>query len=85
MYDPDIHTDPIGGVLAEAGIDSRTVREVIADDRAIRCPERAAVFPQRRFADLVPDPRPEQAAEGGLCGAAIPAAFLPHPSRRPAR
>lgn len=82
MYDPDIHLDPaIGaGVLAEAGIDYRTVREVIADERAIRCPERAAVFPERRFANLVPEPL----ADAGLGGAAAEP-FLPRPSRRPAR
>ena len=84
MFDPDIHLDPTAGaagLLAEAGIDRRTVREVIADERAIRCPERPAAFPGRRFADLVPDLPPER----GLCGMAMPEAFLPRPSRRPAR
>ena len=84
MFDPDIHLDPatgVGSVLAEAGIDCRIVSEVLADERAIRCPERTAAFPGRRFADLVPDLPPER----GLCGMAMPEAFLPRPSRRPAR
>lgn len=70
MYDPDIHPDPtIGaGVLAEAGIDCRAVREVIADDRAIRCPERPAAFPAYGFAALAPEPAPEP----GLHEAAAP-------------
>ncbi len=81
MFDPDMHIDPLGAgsVLAEAGIDYRAVSEVIADERAIRCPERAAVFPERRFADLVPDP-PAPGSPGGAAGP-----FLPRPSRRPVR
>ena len=59
MFDP--YTDfvsvtPAGDLLAEMGIDPRTVREVIEDDRRVRCPERGAVFPAHGFAGLVPDP-----------------------------
>lgn len=46
MFDPDIHPDiPTGGLLAEIGLDPRAVGEVIADDRAMRCPDRDQVRP----------------------------------------
>ena len=59
MFDP--YTDfvsvtPACDLLAETGIDPRTVREVIEDNRRVRCPERGAVFPAHGFAGLVPDP-----------------------------
>ena len=46
MFDPDIHPDltGAGGLLAEFGIDHQAVREVIADDRAMRCPDRDTVL-----------------------------------------
>lgn len=84
MLDFAYDDDPIGPagsmLLADAGLDSRIVRQAIADDRAMRCPERAAVFPERRFADLIPEPP----AERDLHGAATEP-FLSHPSRRSAR
>ena len=50
-----------------AGIDPAAVREAIEDERAMRCPERPAVYPARSFASLVPEP-----AAGGLGEAAPP-------------
>ena len=54
MFNPDFQLDvPTGGdLLAEIGLDPRAISEVIEDDRAMRCPDRGAVFPERRFADL---------------------------------
>jgi len=45
---------PLSGddLLAELGLDPRAVHDDIEDDRARRCPDRQAVFPERRFADL---------------------------------
>ena len=50
---PDL---PAGSLLAEMGIDPRTVRETIEDDRRVRCPDRPAAYPERGFAGLVRDP-----------------------------
>ena len=62
-HSPDL---PAGSdLLAELGIDSATVHEVTEDDRAIRCPEHPAAYPERSFARLVPEP-----AAGGLGEAA---------------
>ena len=61
-HSPDL---PAGSLLAEMGIDPAAVREAIEDDRAIRCPERPAVYPEHSFASLFPD-----AAAGGLGEAA---------------
>ena len=57
MFHPDFDFDTPSGVelLAEIGVVPHTVREVIEHDRAIRCPDRGAVFPERRFADISPD------------------------------
>ena len=73
-HSPDL---PVGSLLAELGIDPAAVREAIEDARAMRCPERPAVYPVRSFAGLVPEP-----AAGGLGEAAPnepwdPAAALP--------
>ncbi len=43
-------------LFAELGIDPAAVRETIEDDRAIRCPERAAFYPEYGFASLSPEP-----------------------------
>ncbi len=44
MFDPDIHIDvPTGALLAEIGIDPAAASEVIAEDRALRCPDRDRV------------------------------------------
>ena len=62
-HSPDL---PAGSLLlAELGIDPAAVRETIEDARAMRCPERPAVYPARSFARLVPEP-----AAGGLGEAA---------------
>ena len=49
-------------LLAEIGVDRRTVREVAEDERAIRCPDRGAVYPQHGFASLFPEPGMHEAA-----------------------
>ena len=57
---------PTGGdLIAELGVDRRTVREIAEDERAIHCPERPAVYPEHNFAGLYPEP-----AAGGLGEAA---------------
>ena len=56
-HSPDL---PAGSdLLADLGIDPSAVREAIEDERAIRCPERPAAYPERGFAGLVPDPAAE--------------------------
>ncbi len=52
MFHPDTSLDH----LAELGIDPAAVREVIDDERAIRCPHRAVVYPAYGFASLSPEP-----------------------------
>ncbi len=58
MFHPDTSLDlPLGcDLLAEIGVDRRTVREIADDERAMRCPERGAVYPEHGFASLYPDP-----------------------------
>ena len=57
MFHPNTSLDlPLGcDLLAEIGVDRRTVREIADDERAIRCPERGAVYPEHGFASLYPD------------------------------
>ena len=57
-FDPSFDFEPPSGgaLLAEIGIDRHTVREVIEDERAIRCPERGAIYPEYGFASLFPEP-----------------------------
>ena len=64
-HSPDLPTDSL--LLADLGIDPAAVREAIEHDRAIRCPERPAVYPEHSFAGLFPE-----RAAGGL-GEAAPA------------
>ena len=76
MFQSDHSPDLPAGVIAALGIDPAAVREAIEDARAMRCPERPAVYPERSFAGLVPE------AAGGLGEAAPselwdPAAALP--------
>ena len=82
MFDPDIHLDvPTGDLLlAEIGIDPTAASEVIAEDRAARCPGRDQVRPDRgtAFLDVV------MPLDGVLCGAALADTLGPVPSRRPA-
>ena len=58
MFHPDTSLDlPTGSdLLAELGVDRRTVREIAEDERAIRCPEWSAVYPEYGFASLAPEP-----------------------------
>ena len=77
MFQSDHSPDLSAGIIAELGIDPASVREAIEDARAMRCPDRPAVYPERSFARLVPEP-----AAGGLDEAAPsepwdPAAALP--------
>ena len=82
MFHPDRYfCAPRGGdLLTELGIRPDLVREVIEGDRAIRCPDRGAVFPERRFADLYPEPPLGQ----GLHEAAPAEPWDQAPARRPA-
>ena len=58
MFHPEFRfRAPTGGdLLAELGVDRHTVREIAEDERAIRCPDRGAVYPAYRFASLSPEP-----------------------------
>ena len=58
MFHPDHDFGASSGddLLAELGIDPNAIREVIDDERAIRCPDRGAVYPAYGFASLSPDP-----------------------------
>ena len=58
----DADTPLAGDMLAEIGVHPATVREAIAEDRALGCPDRDAVFPERRLADLYPAPACRPAA-----------------------
>ena len=57
MFRRDTSLDlPTGSdLLAELGVDRHTVREIAEDERAIRCPERGAVYPEYGFASLYPE------------------------------
>ena len=61
MFNPHFRLGaPRGGdLLTELGIDPLTVSELAEDDRAIRCPDRGAAFPERSFASLFPEPPPD--------------------------
>ena len=52
-HSPGLPAD--GLLLAELGIDPAAVREAIEDERAIRCPERPAAYPEHCFANLFPE------------------------------
>ena len=67
MFQSDHSPDLPAGIIAELGIDPAAVREAIEDARAIRCPERPAVYPERSFARLAPEP-----AAAGFGEAAAP-------------
>ena len=49
MFISDFHFDaPSGGeLLAEIGVNRHTIREIVEDERAIRCPDRDSVLPDR--------------------------------------
>ena len=67
-------------ILAEIGVRPASVREAIAEDRALRCPDRATVFPERRFANLAP----ALPLEPGLDADGPDRIRDPAPARRPA-
>ena len=72
-HSPDV---PAGSLLlAELGIDPAAVREAIEDERAMRCPERPAVYPEHGFAGLFPEP--PSGGEAGPGEPWDPAASLP--------
>ena len=58
MFRRDTSLDhPTGcDLLAEIGVDRRTVHEIAEDERAIRCPHQGAVYPEYGFASLFPEP-----------------------------
>ena len=58
MFHPDLDFDAPSGValLAELGVRRETVREVVEDEHAIRCPERDPPWPAYGFASLAPEP-----------------------------
>ena len=76
-YSLDLPTD--GDLLAELGVDRHTVREIVEDERSIRCPERGAVYPAYGFASLTPEP-----ASGLALHDAPPAEPYPATACRPA-
>ena len=82
MFNPHFRLNvPRGGdLLTELGIDPVIVSGLAEDDRAIRCPDRGAVFPERSFASFVPEPPPDH----GLHEAGPDEPWDPAPARRPA-
>ena len=81
MFDPDTHFDvPTGDLLAEIGIDLGAASEVIAEDRASRCPDRETVL--RGGPVAVRDTAMPFLAS--LCGTEMPQPVPPRSSRRPA-
>ena len=80
MFRPNTSLDlPTGGdLLAELGVDRHTVREIAEDERAIRCPDRGAVFPEYGFASLYPEPALQPGlSEPAPCEPWDPASSLP--------
>ena len=49
MVLPSFEFDFDGDMFAAIGIHPAAVREVLAEDRALRCADREAVFPERLF------------------------------------
>ena len=58
MFHPNTPLDnPTGSdLLHELGVDRHTVRELAEDEHAIRCPDRGAVYPEYKFANLALEP-----------------------------
>ena len=82
MFNPHFRLGaPSGGdLLTELGVRPELVSEVTEDERAIRCPDRAAAYPEHGFASLDPDPPPDY----GLHEAGPVEPWDPAPVRRPA-
>ena len=57
MFNPHFRLSaPTGGdLLTELGVRPELVREVTEDERAIRCPEQGADYPEHGFATLAPE------------------------------
>ena len=81
MFHPDFQFGtPTGGdLLAELGVNRHTVREIVEDERSIRCPDRGAVYPAYGFASLAPEAPFDRALHE-----AVPAEPYPATSCRPA-
>ena len=79
-FNPGYDFEPPTGsaLLAEIGVDRHTVREVSEDDRAIRCPDRDSVLPDRPVA-VLDDRTPFEQA---LHEAALLDLLGPSPARR---
>ncbi len=80
MFNPAFRfAPPTGGdLLRELGVDRHTVREIAEDERAIRCPDRGAVYPEYGFASLFPEPALQPGlAEPAPCHPWDPASSLP--------
>ena len=79
MFQSDHSTDlpAVSLLLAELGIDPAVVREAIEDARAMRCPERPAIYPEHGFAGLFPEPAVEGFGEAAPDEPWDPAASLP--------
>ena len=73
-HSPDL---PAGSLLADLGIDPAAVHEAIEDERAIRCPERPAAYPERSFAGFVPEPAAGDLGEAAPAEPWDPASPLP--------
>ena len=58
MFNPHFRLGaPSGGdLLTELGVRPELVSEIAEDERAIRCPDRGAVYPEHGFASLAPEP-----------------------------
>ena len=58
MFHPEFRFGaPTGGdLLAELGVRPELVREIVDDERAIRCPDRGAAYSEHGFASLSPEP-----------------------------
>ena len=69
-----------GDLLTELGIDPVTVSEIADDERAIRCPDRGAAFPEHGFASLSPESPPDH----GLHEAGPDEPWDPAPAHWPA-
>ena len=77
-FDPgyDFQPPPGSALLAELGVDRHTVREVLDEDRAIRCPDRDSVLPDHTVT-VLDDRTPFEQA---LHEAALPDLLGPSPA-----
>ena len=82
MFNPHFRlAAPSGGdLLTELGVRPELVRELVDDERAIRCPDGGAAYPEYSFAGLDPELPPDH----GLREAEPDEPWDPAPARRPA-